>query len=413
MPRALFITMLSVGLTGLFLWVLWLNFGSVWNEKPPIRVGVLFSLTGTMAISETSLAEATHLAIEEINDQGGILGRRVEIVQVDGKSDWDVFAREAERLILEEQVSVLFACWTSVCRKSVKPVIERLDHLMFYPVQYEGLEASPNIVYTGSAPNQQIIPGTQWMMQQFGKRVYLVGSDYIFPRTANIITRDLILASGGEVVREVYRPLGDTLFQDIIEDIRRTRPNIILNTINGDSNRPFFEALAREGLQDIPVMSFSVAEAELIALGPALYHPHHYVTWSYFQSIDSPENQQFVQRFRARFGEDKVTSDPVESAYVGVWLWAQAVQQAGRPDPYAVRRTIGRQSVLSPSGIASVDRLTQHIWKMVRVGKAQPDGQIAQVDAVDRPVRPVPFPGYRSRSDWREVEERIAEVLSR
>lgn len=381
-------------------------------EPAPLRVGVLFSLTGTMAISETSLAEATEMAIEELNAQGGLLGRRIEMVRVDGQSDWGVFAREAERLITEEHVSALFACWTSACRKSVKPVVENLNHLMFYPVQYEGLEASTNIVYTGSTPNQQIIPGTQWMMQEFGKRVYIVGSDYVFPRTANFITRDLILASDGEVVREVYRPLGDTAFQAIAEDIRRQRPDVIINTINGDSNRPFFEALARAGLEDIPVMSFSVAEAELKALGSALFHPNHYMTWSYFQSLDSPENQSFVQRYLARFGADKVTSDPVESVYTSVLLWAQAVEQAGRPDPEAVRRTIGRQSVSSPSGIASIDRHTQHTWKMVRIGKAQPDGQIVQVFATDRPVRPVPYPGYRSRSSWRDVERDIAELLN-
>lgn len=413
MSRSLFIALLSACIAGLLIWAGWMGIRSGFGEQPPIRVGVLFSLTGTMAISETSLVEATQLAIEEVNARGGILGRHVEMVLVDGKSDWDVFAQEANRLITEENVSAIFACWTSACRKSVKPVVERLNHLMFYPVQYEGLEASPNIVYTGSAPNQQIIPGTQWMMQQFGKRVYLVGSDYVFPRTANFITRDLILASGGDVVREVYRPLGDTLFSEIVDDIRQQSPDVILNTINGDSNRPFFEALARAGLQDIPVMSFSVAEAELIALGPELYHPRHYVTWSYFQSLDTPENQKFVQRYTARFGPHKVTSDPVEAAYVGVLLWAQAVEQAGRADPDAVRRTIGRQSVSSPSGIASVDRMTQHIWKMVRVGKAQQDGQIEQVHALDRPMRPVPYPGYRSRSDWTEVERSIADVLSR
>jgi len=410
MSRTVVLAILVVCLAGTGVWVGIRN--SVGNSQP-IRIGVLFSLTGTMAISETSLVEATQLAIQEINARGGILGRQIEIVLVDGQSDWEVFAREAERLIVEEQVSALFACWTSACRKSVKPVVERHSHLLIYPLQYEGLEASPNIVYTGSAPNQQIIPGTQWMMQQFGKRVYLVGSDYVFPRTANFITRDLIVASGGFVVDEQYRPLGDTLFRDIVKGIRRVQPDVILNTINGDSNRPFFEELARAGLHGIPVMSFSVAESELRALGPALYHPQHYVTWSYFQSIDTPENQRFVQRYREKFGQDKVTSDPVEAAYVGVHLWARAVEQAGRTDPEAVRRTIGRQSVASPSGIASVDRLTQHLWKMVRVGKVRADGQIDEVYTIDRPMRPVPFPGYRSQSDWREVERSIAEELQR
>ncbi len=370
----------------------------------PIRIGVLHSLTGTMAVSEKPLADAVRLAVEEINAQGGLLGQALEAVVADGKSDPKVFAAEAERLIEQEHVSALFGCWTSACRKAVKPVVEKHRHLLFYPVQYEGMEQSANILYTGAAPNQQIVPGTRWAAQTFGQRVYLVGSDYIFPRTANIIIGDLINASGGKILGERYLPLGGTDVAAIIEDIARKKPDVVLNTLNGDSNAAFFSALVKAGLSDLPLVSFSVEESGMQAWhGEQL--TRHYGVWSYFQSLPGEENQRFVNAYKARFGADRVTSDPAEAAHVGVHLWAQAVQDVNSSDPNRVNPALLRQSVKSPSGIAAVDANTRHLWKMMRVGKVRPDGQFEQVFASGGPLRPTPWPGYRTRDEWQALLE--------
>ncbi|HEY8095489.1 MAG TPA: urea ABC transporter substrate-binding protein [Methylobacter sp.] len=371
----------------------------------PIKIGVLHSLTGTMAVSEKPLVDAVRLAVEEINDQGGLLGKSVEMVVADGKSDPQVFAAEAERLIKQEQVSVLFGCWTSACRKAVKQVVEKHRHLLFYPVQYEGMEQSANILYTGAAPNQQIVPGTRWATQTFGQRVYLVGSDYIFPRTANIIIADQVKASGGEVLGERYLPLGAADVAAIIEDIARTKPDVVLNTLNGDSNAAFFSGLVKAGLSDLPLVSFSVEEGGMLAWNGGQL-TRHYGVWGYFQSLPGEENHRFVSAYRARFGADRVTSAPVEAAYVGVKLWAQAVLDVGSSESNRVNPALLRQSIKSPSGIAAIDADSRHLWKMTRIGKVRPDGQFEQVFASNAPLRPTPWPGYRSRDAWQAMLER-------
>lgn len=371
----------------------------------PIKIGVLHSLTGTMAVSEKPLVDAVRLAVEELNDQGGLLGLPLEMIVADGKSDPAVFAVEAERLIEKEQVSVLFGCWTSACRKAVKPVLEKHRHLLFYPVQYEGMEQSANILYTGASPNQQIVPGTRWAIQEFGSRVYLLGSDYIFPRTANIIITDLINAAGGEILGERYLPLGDTDVAALIEDIALKKPDVVLNTLNGDSNAVFFSALAKAGLGDLPLVSFSVEESGMLAWNGGQL-TRHYGVWSYFQSLPSEENQRFVTVYKNRFGVNRVISDPMEAAYVGVKLWAQAVWAVNSSEPERVNSALLRQSIKSPSGIAAVDAGTRHLWKMIRVAKVRPDGQFEQVFACSAPLRPTPWPGYRSRDSWQTLLER-------
>lgn len=376
------------------------------NPVSPIRIGVLHSLTGPMASSERPLVDALRLAVEEINAAGGLLGRPVEMVLADGASDWPRFAREAERLIVEEQVSVLFACWTSACRKAVKPVVEKHRQLMFYPVQYEGLESSPNIIYTGAAPNQQIIPGTRWVLDNLGRRVYLLGSDYIFPRTANHIIRDLVVADGGHVLAERYLPLDATDMAQVVEEIRRLRPEVVFNTINGDANAHFFRALRDAGLADLPVMSFSLAEHGLAGSEAALLSAH-YAVWGYFQSLDSAENRRFVSAFKARFGAQRVTSDPMEAAYTGARLWSRAVLDAGNAAPAEVNRAILRQSLSAPSGIVTVDANSRHLWKMARIGQFQADGQLRQVWATTHPIRPTPYPSYRSLREWRVIADQL------
>lgn len=381
---------------GVFLWM---------RPDPvlPIRIGVLHSLSGSMAASERPLVDAVRLAVEEINAAGGVLGRPVEIVVADGRSDEGVYVAEAERLIVSEQVSALFACWTSACRKAVMPVVEKHRHLMFYPLQYEGLEQSHALYYTGSVPNQQIIPGTRWALDALGRRVYLLGSEYLFPRAANRIIRDLVKTDGGTVLAERYRPLGDADFDAVIAEIRTLKPNVVLNTINGDSNTHFFRALHTAGLGAIPVVSFSVAEDGLQAIGTEAFHPNHYAVWSYFQSIPGEANRRFVAAFQQRYGSDRVTSDPVEAAYVGVRLWAQAVRDAGTPDPEQVNRAMLLQSMAAPSGIAAVDRGSRHLWKPVRVGKARVDGQFDLLWSSGDALRPDPYPDYRSRFAWAQL----------
>jgi urea transport system substrate-binding protein len=376
----------------------------VWKatRKAPIKVGILHSLTGTMAISETSVRDATLLAIEEINAAGGVLGRRLEPVVADGCSNWPVFAREAERLITEERVAVVFGCWTSASRKTVKPIFEKHNHLLFYPLQYEGLEHSPNIVYTGAAPNQQITPAVKWSFDHLGKRFFLVGSDYVFPRTANAIIRAQVMALGGEIVGEEYLSLGSLSPEKIVAKIMQAQPDVVLNTINGDSNVAFFEALRNAGVfpKSIPTLSFSIAENELRQFPHELPMEGDYAAWNYFQSVDSPENHRFVAAFHARFGPDRVTNDPMEAAYFGVYLWAQAVRIAGTTQVAAVRQALSSLSMAAPEGIVSIDAATQHTWKTVRIGRIRSDGQFDIVWNSENPIHPLPYPAFRTEAEW-------------
>lgn len=367
----------------------------------PIKVGVLHSLTGTMAISEQSVVDATLLAISEINQNGGVLGRKIQPIVVDGKSDWPTFAAAAEKLITQDRVVTIFGCWTSASRKTVKPVFEKYDHLLIYPVQYEGLEQSPNIIYTGAAPNQQIIPAVKWSVDNLGKRFFLVGSDYVFPRTANAIIKDLVRALQLEIVGEEYVLLGSTEVDGIIQKILAAQPDVILNTINGDSNVAFFQALRAAGItpDKIPTISFSIAEEELRHLN-IKDMVGDYAAWNYFQSIDSAENQRFVRLFKEKYGQDRVTNDPIEAAYFGVHLWAQAVEEAGTDNVRAIREAMGDRSWNAPEGILYIDADTQHTWKTVRIGQITETGQFKILWTSDKPIRPVPYPISRTKGEW-------------
>ncbi|OJX78364.1 MAG: urea ABC transporter substrate-binding protein [Magnetospirillum sp. 64-120] len=371
------------------------------SGRGPIKVGILHSRTGTMAVSERTVIDATLYAIDEINQAGGVLGRQIKPIVVDGKSDWGVFAAEAQRLIRTEKVSAVFGCWTSACRKTVKPIFEKYDSVLFYPVQYEGLESSPNIVYTGAAPNQQIIPAIKWSMDNLGRRFFLVGSDYVFPRTANRIITAQVTALKGEVVGEEYATLGSQDFTRIVERIKQVHPDVVFNTINGDSNLGFHRAMRAAGItpDSIPVMSFSIAEAEVKAIGPAIM-AGDYAARNYFQTVDTAENRAFVAGFKAKYGQDYVTTAPMEAAYFGVKLWARAVSEAGSADFRDYRATIKGQSMASPGGTVTIDPATQHTWKTVRIGKIRPDGDFEIQWDSQRPVRPVPYPSILSRRQW-------------
>jgi urea transport system substrate-binding protein len=384
----------------------WLREGRFGAE--PIVVGILHSRTGPMAASETAVIEATVLALDEVNRAGGVLGRPVRWIIADGASDEATFAREAERLIVREGVQAVFGCWTSASRKAVREVIERHDNLLFYPVQYEGCEASPNVVYLGASPNQQIIPAVAWGLETQGRRVALIGSDYVFPRMANAIIRDQLQALRGELVAEVYVPLGASAGQvDLaVGVIQKARPDVVLNTINGAANAPFCLGLSRlaTGSGRGPVViSFSLAEPEIQALGKVVRPVGQFAAWNYFQSVSRPENRAFVDAFRTRYGADRVVSDPMEAAYCGVSLWARAVEEAGTPEMGPVRMALRQQSMNAPEGIVSIDPENQHAWKTVRIGQVEPDGQFAIVWDSSRPVPPIPFPITRARSEWESL----------
>ncbi|MDP3889102.1 MAG: urea ABC transporter substrate-binding protein [bacterium] len=379
-----------------------------YQRQPPVisgkalKVGILHSLTGTMAISETPVVDATLFAINQINEAGGLLGQKIEPIVVDGKSDWPTFAKEAERLITKEKVAVVFGCWTSASIKTVKPVYEKYISLLIYPVQYEGLEESPYIVYTGATPNQQIIPGVVWCFQNIGKTFFLVGSDYVFPRTANEIIKELVISLQGKIVGEEYIILGSKDVDHIIEKIKTTQPAVIINTINGDSNIPFFKGLRAANItpERIPTMSFSIAEPELqlLDLNSMI---GDYATWNYFQSIDYPENQLFIEQFKKKYGVNRVISDPMEAAYFGVHLWAQTVQKLGSFDIVTVREYIKNQVYNAPEGVVNIDSSNQHTWKWVRVGKIQSNGQFNIIWDSQKPVPPIPYPTiYRSKEAW-------------
>lgn len=373
-------------------------------DQPVIKIGVLHSLTGTMASSEAPLVDAVRLAVEEANQAGGVNGAQIEMIVTDCRSDAEYCAEQAEKLIAKEHVQALFGCWTSACRKAVKPVVEKHHHLLFYPVQYEGLEQSPDIIYTGAAPNQQVIPMVSWALQQSGKRAYLIGSDYVFPRTANKIVKSLLQAQGGQLLAERYVPLGAKDLDAVVREIAKLRPDFVVNTLNGDSNRHFFQALQKAGIRaaNIPVFSTSIAEAELAAIGPALV-AGHYAAWNYFQSVPGDENRAFIERFRRRFGEQRVLDDPMEAAYIGVQLWVNAQRSAGTQELSTVKTVLGQQTLAAPEGVVAVDADTRHLWKPVRIGRARSDGQFEIVWQSGRSMAPAPFPFFIPRTGLREM----------
>jgi urea transport system substrate-binding protein len=369
---------------------------------PPIKVGVLHSLTGSMEESESPVVDATLLAIDELNAAGGVLGRPVEAIVRDGRSDPEVFAEQARKLIVEEKVSTVFGCWTSATRKTVVPIFERHDNLLVYPVQYEGLEQSPNVVYLGATPNQQILPAIDWAFA-FGhkRKFFLVGSDYVCPRTANAMIRDELAELGAEVVGEEYLPLGTYEVQEVVDKIAAVRPDVILNTINGDTNVPFFRRLRAAGVTPdrASTISFSIGEQEVQHLNPDQM-AGDYAAWNYFQTLDTPANKKFVAVFRDKYGPQRVVTDPMEAAYIGVKLWAGAVRDAQSDEPAKIRRAFGGQKILAPEGEVTIDPATQHALKTPRIGQINAEGQFEVVWSDVKPEPPQPFPPPRSREAW-------------
>ncbi|MEQ8656095.1 MAG: urea ABC transporter substrate-binding protein [Hyphomicrobiales bacterium] len=362
-------------------------------QGEPIKIGILHSLSGTMAISETTLKDTMLMLIEQQNAMGGVLGRPLEAVVVDPASDWPLFAEKARELISVEGCDVMFGCWTSVSRKSVLPVIEELNGLLFYPVQYEGEESSKNVFYTGAAPNQQAIPATDYFLEELGvEKFALLGTDYVYPRTTNNILESYLQSKGiaAEDIFVNYTPFGHSDWSSIVADVVALGADGqkvgVISTINGDANIGFYRELAAAGISadDIPVVAFSVGEEELSGLDTSNL-VGHLAAWNYFQSADTPINEEFIAAWKAFAGEDRVTNDPMEAHYIGFNMWVQAVEQAGTTEVDAVRDAMYGQTVPNLTGGTAEMLPNHHLTKPVLIGEIRDDGQfdiISQTEEV-------------------------------
>lgn len=377
-----------------------------------IKIGVLHSLSGTMAISEVSLKDVVEMAVEEINAKGGVLGKKIEPVIVDPASDWDLFAEKAKELLLEKKVAAVFGCWTSVSRKSVLPVFEEHNGLLFYPVQYEGEECSGNVIYTGATPNQQLIPAAEYLMSEKGggyKKFYLLGTDYVFPRTANKILKAFLLSKGVPAanILEEYTPFHHQDYQTIVSKVKKFAAGgkaCVLSTINGDSNVPFYKEFANQGLTAgiCPIMAFSVAEDELRSMDTE-FLVGHLAAWNYYQSVTNDANKKFVEDFKAFCekkglpgGKARVTDDPICWAYTGVYLWKNAVEKAGSADVDKVRPALYGLEFNSPDGMVKMDPKNHHLAKPVMIGEIRTDGQFDIIWKTDGLVDPEPWSKFTS-----------------
>lgn len=371
------------------------------TSGPTIKIGFVNSLSGTMAISEKTVNDALHLAADEINAAGGVLGKQLEIAEEDGASEPTIFAEKATKLISQDCVAAVFGGWTSASRKAMLPVFEEKNSLLFYPVQYEGLEASKNIFYTGATTNQQIVPAMDYLKSQGVTQLFLVGSDYVFPRTANKIINAYAAANGITIVGEEYAPLGHTDFSTIVNKLKSSGAGAVFNTLNGDSNVAFFKEYKNAGLgpNGLPVVSVSIAEEEVAGIGLENVEGQ-LAAWNYFQTIDTPVNQTFVAAFKAKYGENRVTSDPMQSAYVSLYLWKLMVEKA---DSFAVEDVVAAADGVTfdaPEGTVVVDGDNHHISKTALIGEIRSDGLLHTIWSSGSPIEPDPF--LKGYSWWTE-----------
>ncbi|MFO0890907.1 MAG: urea ABC transporter substrate-binding protein [Isosphaeraceae bacterium] len=391
---------------GLGSWSAWSLF---WRIEAPIRVGILHSRTGPLAISEQAMADAELLAIEEINQAGGILGRRVEPVIADGRSDPKVFAQEARRLIEVEKVSVLFGCWTSLSRRAVKEVVESTGHLLFFPSNYEGMDIPSGVICTGPIPNQQVIPAVNWCYETLkARKFFLAGSKDIQAYSSNALVKDQLKAIGAQLVGEKYVELDGAGTAEMVASIKAAAPDVVLSTVVGEGNKPFYLQMAQAGLTParLPVVSFTIGENELREL-PLKEMVGGYAAWSYFQSLEDPVNRAVVRRFKEKYGAERPTGDAIVAAYNAVHLWAKAVDEAETAVAAEVRKFAVRASLEAPEGVISVDADSLHTWRPFYIGRIRQDGQFDVAWSLDKPVRPVPFPALRSRLEWEAFVEKL------
>lgn len=365
-----------------------------------VTVGILHSVTGTMAISETGSVQAEKLAIEQINAMGGVLGRKIKYIQEDGASDWPTFAEKSKKLLVNDNVAAVFGCWTSASRKAVLPVFEQYNGMLYYPTFYEGLEQSPNVIYTGQEATQQILAGIDWVVKEKeAKKFFLLGSDYIWPRTSNKIARKHIEKLGLKVVGEEYYPLGHTQFNSVINKIKLKKPDVIYAIVVGGSNVAFYKQLKAAGIdltKEKPVLlTISVTEDEIRGIGGENIEGA-YAAMKYFQSLDNPNNAAFVKAFKDMWGDDIVIGDVTQAAYLGPWLWKAAVEKAGSFDIDKVRAASpGIELTSAPEGYVRIHK-NHHLWSKTRVGLAKKDGQYQVVYETQELMEPDPFPeGYQ------------------
>jgi len=369
-------------------------------DDKTVKVGILHSVTGTMAISETGSVQAEKLAIEQINEMGGVLGRKIEFIQEDGASDWPTFAEKSKKLLVSDKVAAVFGCWTSASRKAVLPVFEQYNGMLYYPTFYEGLEQSPNVIYTGQEATQQIIAGIDWVVKNKGaKKFFLLGSDYIWPRTSNKIARKHIEKLGLQVVGEEYYPLGHTQFNSVINKIKLKKPDVLYAIVVGGSNVAFYKQLKAAGIdmtKEKPVvLTISVTEDEILGIGGENI-VGAYAAMKYFQSLTNDNNKAFVEAFKKRWGEDIVIGDVTQAAYLGPWLWKAAVEKAGSFDIDKIRAASpGIELKTAPEGYVRIHP-NHHLWSKTRIGHAQSDGQYKIVYETAELIEPDPFPkGYQ------------------
>ena len=363
-----------------------------------VKVGILHSVTGTMAISETGSVQAEKLAIEQINASGGILGRKIEVIQEDGASDWPTFAEKSKKLLVNDKVAAVFGCWTSASRKAVLPVFEQYNGMLYYPTFYEGLEQSPNVIYTGQEATQQILAGIDWVVKEkSAKSFYLLGSDYIWPRTSNKIARKHIEKLGLNVVGEEYYPLGHTQFNSVINKIKLKKPDVIYAIVVGGSNVAFYKQLKAAGidLSKQTLLTISVTEDEIQGIGGENI-AGAFAAMKYFQSLDNDNNKAFVKAFKEKWGANVVIGDVTQAAYLGPWLWKAAVEKAGSFDIDSVRKASpGIELKTAPEGYVKIHP-NHHLWSKTRIGLALPDGQYKVVYETKDLMEPNPFPaGYQ------------------
>jgi len=365
-----------------------------------VTVGILHSVTGTMAISETGSVQAEILAIEQINALGGVLGRQIKYIQEDGASDWPTFAEKAKKLLVQDKVASVMGCWTSASRKAVLPVFEQYNGMLYYPTFYEGLEESPNVIYTGQEATQQILAGIDWVVDTKGaKSFYLLGSDYIWPRTSNKIARKHIEMKGLKVVGEEYYPLEHTQFNSVINKIKLTKPDVIYAIVVGGSNVAFYKQLNAAGIdltKEAPLLlTISVTEDEILGIGGENI-VGAYAAMKYFQSLENDNNKAFVEAFKARWGDGIVIGDVTQAAYLGPWLWKAAVEKAGSFDVDKVREASPDiELTTAPEGYVKVHE-NHHLWSKLRIGHARLDGQYDVVYETADLMEPDPFPeGYQ------------------
>ena len=362
------------------------------------KIGVLFSTKGPLATSEKPIINAIRMAVDEINDAGGINGRQVVIKLADKGSSNLTNAELAENLILNQKANVVFGCWTSACRKEVKPVIEKHENLLLYPNQYEGVELSNNIIYLGAAPNQQIIPAVKWMMDRFGKRAFLIGSDYIYPHIANEIVSQQLNSLGGKTLGVAYIPLGSEKVTKLIDKLKKLQPDFIVNTINGDSNIAFFNELTKQELR-IPSISFSLTGSHVAAIDKNAY-PYMYTSWTYFKKFKTSANKVFLDAYKKRYSSVVNVNDAAISAYTAVYLLKQAVLEAPNLKPMMIREKLLRQSRSSPAGPVYIDPYNHHTWRTAMIAKTAADGSFIPIWLSRSPIPPVVYPKFKTKIEW-------------